>query len=65
MLKFNKYMKVINFHWADIPEIPAFMSKSIKIENLLFKNPFCNNPYFMLFLNFWPLTNASTEYRHN
>ena len=65
MLKFNKYMKVIYFHWADIPEIPAFMSKLIKIENLLIKNPFCNGPYFMLVLDFLPLTNASTQYRHN
>ena len=47
MLRFNKYMKVIHFYWADIPEIPAFMSKLIKIENLLIKNHFCNDPYFI------------------
>ena len=60
MLKFNKYLEIVYFHWADIPVIPAFMSKLFKIENLLIKNPFCNDPYFMLFLNFWHPTNAST-----
>ena len=34
----------------------------IKIENLFIKNPFCNDPHFVLFLDFWPLTNASTQY---
>ena len=62
MLRFNKYMKIIYLYWADIPEILAFMSKLIKIENLFIKNPFCNDPQFVLFLDFWPLTNASTQY---
>ena len=57
-------MKVIYFYWADIPEIQVFMSKLIKIENLLIKNPFCNDPYSIV-LDFWPLTNASTQYMHN
>ena len=52
MLRFNIYMKVIYFYWADIPEIPAFLSKLIKTENLLIKNHFCNDPYFILFLDF-------------
>ena len=42
-------MKVIYLYWADIPEIPAFMAKLIKIENLFIKNPFCYDPYFILF----------------
>ena len=65
MLRFNKYIKDTYLYWADIPEILAFMSKLIKIENLFIKNPFCNDPYFILLLDVWPLTNASTQYRQN
>ena len=42
-------MKVVYFYWADVPEIPAFMSKLIKIENLFIKNPFCNDPFLFYF----------------
>ena len=52
MLRINKFMKDIYSYWADIPEIPAFMSKLIKIENLFIKNPFCNDPHFIIFFRF-------------
>ena len=50
-------------YWEDIPKIPAFMSKLIKIENLFIKILFVTT--LILFLDVWPLTNASTQYWHN
>ena len=60
MLRFVKFMKVINYYFK-FPHL----SKINQIDIFIIKNPFCNDPSFIFFLDFWPLTNSSTQYRHN
>ena len=52
LLRFIKFMKVIYFYWAEMPKIPTFMSKLIKIDIFIIKNLFCNDPSFIFFFRF-------------
>ena len=47
MFRFILYLKFIYFSSAVISLIPAFMSKLIKIDIFIIKNPFCNDPSFI------------------